>query len=213
MANVPFKNGDRILFQGDSITDCGCRDRTNVNPIGTGYVAMIRGALAQRFPELKVQVLNRGNSGDRTIELLARWQDECIGLKPTWLSIKIGVNDVWRKRDAWGGQGHVPLPEYIANYRRLLDQARDSGIKNLVLVSPTTIDDEPESELNELLAKYDAAVVELAKEYGAIYVPAREKLWKAIALNPEVRWTTDGCHPTTAGHGLIADAWLDAVLY
>jgi acyl-CoA thioesterase-1 len=159
-----------------------------------------------------VQVLNRGVSGDRTTELLARWKDDCLGLKPTWLSIKIGVNDVWRKRDEWGGQGHIPLTEYVANYRKLLDQARAGGIKNLVLVSPTTIDDEPETELNLLLGEYDAAVVELANEYGAIYVPAREAMWKAIAKNPEVRWTTDGCHPTIAGHGLIANAWLDAVL-
>src|ERR1051325_8981235 len=109
---LPFKNGQRILFQGDSITDCGCRDPQNMNPLGTGYVAIIRGMISAQYPDLKVTILNRGRSGDRTEELLKRWDEDTRPLKPDWLSIMIGVNDVWRMRGEWNGQTHIALPQY-----------------------------------------------------------------------------------------------------
>ena len=120
MSSMPFKNGDRILFQGDSITDCGCRDTSNINPLGTGYVSIVRGLLSNRHPDLNVTILNRGRGGDRTPDLLERWAEDTQTLKPTWLSILIGVNDVWRKRK--NPPTHVPLADFQANYRQLLDQ-------------------------------------------------------------------------------------------
>src|SRR5689334_4417609 len=57
MSSMPFKSGDRILFQGDSITDCGCRDTSNENPLGTGYVSIVRGLLSARHPDLAVTIL------------------------------------------------------------------------------------------------------------------------------------------------------------
>lgn len=209
---LPFKNGDRILFQGDSITDCGCRDPRNVDPLGTGYVAMVRGMLSARQPELKVTVLNRGRSGDRTADLLPRWEEDVKPLRPTWLSLMIGVNDVWRlRKQADGGARHIPLDEFKRNYALLLDQARGFGIGKFVLMAPTTIDDDPESDLNQMLAGYDAAVKDFATTYGAIYVPARDAMWRAIHAVPTVRWTSDGCHPTVAGHALLASLWLSTV--
>ncbi|HYF52016.1 MAG TPA: SGNH/GDSL hydrolase family protein [Planctomycetota bacterium] len=206
--SLPFDNGDRILFQGDSITDCGCRNPDNMNPLGTGYVSIIRGMLAAQYPELKLTILNRGVSGDRTAELLKRWDEDTLALKPTWLSIKIGVNDVWRKRGEWNGQGHIQLSDYKQNLHTLIDRSYAGGIKNIILVSPTTIDDDLDSDLNKLLGEYDEAVREMAKLQHATYVPARESLLRAIKEIPTVRWTSDGCHPTVAGHALIAGVWI-----
>lgn len=211
MASAPFNDGDRILFQGDSITDCGRREINGSSKLGNGYVSILRGVLSQRWPELKIDVYNRGISGDRTIELLARWERDCIGIKAEWLSIMVGCNDVWRKRLQWMGQTHVPLADYVANYRTLLDQAAGAGFKRIILMSPTTIDDDLNSDLNMLLVDYGDAVKELAAEYNAIYVPAREAMHAAIRKHPEIKWTTDGCHPTIAGHGVIASAWLSTV--
>jgi acyl-CoA thioesterase I len=208
---LPFKNGDRLLFQGDSITDCGCRNPDNLNPLGAGYVAMVRGMISAKYPELKLTVLNRGVGGDRTEELLKRWDEDTLTLKPNWLSLKIGVNDVWRKRGEWNGQKHIPLEQYRKNVKTLLDRSRAGGIQKFILISPTTIDNDPDSELNKLLADYDQAVRELAAEAKAIYVPARERLWQAITNVPTVRWTSDGCHPTIAGHSLIASVWMETV--
>lgn len=203
-----IKNSDSILFQGDSITDCGrCSTADN---LGGGYVAMIRGYLQVRHADKKLAVLNRGVGGNRTAELLERWDADCIAVKPNVLSISIGVNDVWRLRGAWNGQVYIPIEEYRTNYRKLIDTALVSGIRELVLMSPTTITEDADTELARLLDERTNCVKELASEYRAVYVPAREEQKKALAAK-DTRWTNDGCHPTIAGHALLAAAWLSSV--
>jgi len=201
--------GDTILFQGDSITDVGRRESSD--GLGSGYVALLAGAFQARHPGARWAVLNRGIGGDRTVELLARWKEDCLDLKPDVLSVKVGVNDVWRLRGEWEGQTFVTAGEFEGNYRRLLDGARDAGTRRLVLVSPTVIDDNRDRELADLLDDRTATVQALAREFGAIYVPAREAFVRALATHPQVQWTLDGCHPTAAGHGLLAATWAQAV--
>lgn len=209
MSSMPFKDGDRILFQGDSITDCGCRATDNVHPLGTGYVSIIRGLLSARHPQLNATILNRGMTGDRTPELVKRWAEDVQPLKPSWLSIMIGVNDVWRKRK--NPEQYVPLEQFKQNYRLLIEQAKAWGINRMVLMSPTQVDDDPASDLNQLLEQYGEAVQHFAKEFHAVYVPAREKLATAIKRAPAIRWTSDGCHPTVPGHAVLAQAWMESV--
>ena len=203
-----FRSGDRILFQGDSITDCGRRE--SPDGLGNGYVAMIQGILAARRPDLRVRILNRGVGGDRTAELLTRWEEDCLQLKPDILSIMIGVNDVWRKLAEWNGQKHIHLPQYRRNLVRLVETAMAAGVRQLVLMSPTTIEKENRGPLNELLGEYDAYVRELAAAQQAIYVPARAAFLRAREQCPEVVWSADGCHPSVAGHALLAHEWLKA---
>ncbi len=209
MSSTPIRPDDLILFQGDSITDagrCGSADG-----LGSGYVAMVRATLTARHAELPVRVANRGVGGDRTIELLNRWRVDCLDIRPQVLSIKIGVNDVWRLRGEWNGQKFVPLADYRANYERLIEQALAAGVRVLALVSPTTIAEENDSELSRQLDERAACVRDLAARNRAVYVPARETLLRALATQPGVRWTTDGCHPTAAGHALIAATWMQAL--
>ena len=207
MTSNALRAGDRILFQGDSITDA---NRLASPELGDGYVAMVAGVMQAMRPDLALRVLNRGVSGDRSAELLERWKRDCIDLKPDVVSIMVGVNDVWRLAGEWNGQTHISLPPFRMNYVRLLDQVSTAGVRQVFLVSPTTITHENASPLNDLLGEYDDAVRDLARQYGAVYVPAREALLAARTAQPEVAWTTDGCHPGTAGHALIAACWLRA---
>lgn len=206
---TPIRSDDTILFQGDSITDVGrC---STADGLGNGYVAMVRAHLTARHPALRVRVVNRGVGGDRTVELLARWKPDCVEVGAQVLSIKVGVNDVWRLRGEWNGQKYVPPADYEANYRRLIADARAAGVRVLALVSPTTIAEENDGELARLLDERAAIVRRLAGEHGAVYVPAREAITRALREQPGVRWTTDGCHPTVAGHALIAATWMEAM--
>ena len=207
--NTLLHSGDTILFQGDSITDVGRCESTD--GLGSGYVAQLAGLFQARYGAAQWTVLNRGIGGDRTVELLARWKVDCLDLRPDVLSIKVGVNDVWRLRGEWEGQTYVSAKEFDTNYRRLLDQARTSGIGRLVLVSPTVIENNEDQELADLLEERAAQVRALAREYQAVYVPAREAFVTALRSHPEVQWTSDGCHPTAAGHALIAATWAEAL--
>ena len=204
-----IKPGDRLLFQGDSITDCGRRD--SVDGLGNGYVPVIKGWLEARPASAGHRLLNRGIGGDRTTELLARWQLDCLDLQPDLLSIMIGVNDVWRIRGPWEGQTWVPPELFLSNYRSLIESALASGIKQLALMSPTTIENETDAELSGLLDQRAATVQALAGEYRACYVPTREVYVAALKNAPDTQWTLDGCHPTVSGYALIAATWLEAI--
>jgi lysophospholipase L1-like esterase len=204
-----LKKGDILLFQGDSITDMGRKD--SPDGLGFGYVSVLNGMLGSHRSAPAVKVLNRGIGGDRTVELLARWKEDCESLKPQVLSIKVGVNDVWRIAGEWNGQKYIGPEEYTANYRQLIDRALAVGVRELVLCSPTTIDNGKTKQLADLLAERRAIVKALAKEYRAIYVPMGEYQLELLEKRPDVQWTADGCHPTITGHVALAKAWLKAV--
>lgn len=206
---MKLKDQATILFQGDSITDTGRRE--SPDGLGNGYVSILQGLIAAKYPERGYKIINRGCGGDRTTELLPRWKTDCIDLKPDLLSLKIGVNDVWRLRGVWEKQEFVPFEEFTANYLKLIDQAKTSGIRKIVLLSPSAIEDNKDAELSRHLDERAEFVKKLAEEIKAIYVPIREVQKDALARYPHVKWTLDGCHPTTAGHALFAQTWLAAV--
>src|SRR5690606_15681946 len=116
-----FQEGAVVLFQGDSITDCG-RDRRSGDHLGWGYAMMAASWFSALYPERRVTFLNRGVSGDRTKDLVARWEEDCIALKPDWVSILIGINDTWRRYDSGDP---TPLEEFERNYRRLLTEVKE----------------------------------------------------------------------------------------
>ncbi|MEK6765325.1 MAG: GDSL-type esterase/lipase family protein [Planctomycetota bacterium] len=79
-----------ILFQGDSITDCG-RNREDPNNLGGGYVRLLTAMLPDKYPKHEFKYINRGVSGDKVRDLACRWDKDCISLQPDWLSILIGI--------------------------------------------------------------------------------------------------------------------------
>jgi lysophospholipase L1-like esterase len=205
---ISVNDGDVILFQGDSITDTGRVD--SPDGLGGGYVSIVNGLLGSDHSAPCVKILNRGVSGDRTAELLARWKADCEGIKPRVLSIMIGVNDVWRIVGEWNGQTYIDPGTYLENYRNLLDRALAAGIRQLVLCSPTMIANGTDARLRGLLAERKEIVKRLASEYKAVYVPTQERQLELLESRPDIRWTIDGCHPTLTGHVSLARAWLAA---
>ena len=90
-----------ILFQGDSITDCG-RSREVDYAMGNGYATFVGGALSAAEP-YAYKFYNRGISGNRVVDLYARMKIDMINLKPDYMSILIGINDVWHELDSKNG--------------------------------------------------------------------------------------------------------------
>ena len=170
---------------------------------------MVAGRLGARYPELNLAFLNRGISGDRSGDLFRRWQEDCLDLEPDVLSILIGINDVWRRYDS----GNPTSAEtYAANYRRLLEETCAAlPAVRLILLEPFVLPT-PEDRLNwrEDLDPKIAVARELAREFNAIYVPLDGLFAAAACRQHPAYWAEDGVHPTSAGHGLIAEAWLRA---
>ena len=138
-------------------------------PYGTGYVSLVRNLVLARYPDLGLRFVNRGVNGDTTRNLLARWQRDVLAERPDWLAVKIGINDAWR---SFGGNARdaVPLPEYTANLRNLLDQARAGTPARLILLTPYMIEPDHQQPMRAAMDRYGAAVKGLAAEYGATLI-------------------------------------------
>ncbi|GIP38352.1 lipase [Paenibacillus sp. J31TS4] len=197
-----------VLFQGDSITDAG-RNREAAGDLGKGYALMAAGLFASLYPEMGVTFYNRGISGNRVKDLQARWQQDCLDLKPTLVSIYIGVNDCWRRYDR---NDPTSVEQFEAGYRDLLETTKRELDPKLVLIEPFVLPvPEDRKEWRVDLDPKIHVVRELAREYGAKLVPLDGLFAQASARMEPARWAHDGVHPSPAGHALIARAWLEAV--
>jgi lysophospholipase L1-like esterase len=207
---MPFTttSDTRLLFIGDSITDVG--QRTCPERIGNGYVRVIRDLLLAKSP-VAPQVINRGISGNKVPDLQNRWQRDVLDEKPDILSIYIGINDVWHGfKD---GRSGTTLDAYTAGYRDILSQTRKT-LPNcgITLCEPSVIWLADPADANERLLPYVDAVHKLAKEFRIEHVVPLHGAFNAARANrSDIAWTTDGVHPTSAGHALIARTWLTTV--
>lgn len=200
-----LKKNDVILFQGDSITDCG-RNREDFYDLGGGYPKIIGSVLSAKYPDYDLKFINKGVGGDRVIDLKERWQEDCIDLKPTVLSILIGINDCWRKFD---NNDETTVADFEATYMKIADRAVNELNMQLIIMEPFVlpVPEDRRAWREDLDPKIQAAR-NVAEKYNGIYVPLDGLFASAyIAKNPAY-FAEDGVHPTNAGHGLIANAWM-----
>lgn len=163
-----FQQNDVILFQGDSITDWG-RNHEDASSLGVGYAMMVAARLGYLYPEKNLTFINRGIGGNRIVDLQGRWDQDCLDLKPTWVSIYIGINDTWRRFDS----GEETTPEqFEASYRDLIERTQKSLDAKLVLIEPFVlpVPKDRRTWRQDLDPKIHI-VRELAREYGAPLVP------------------------------------------
>ena len=107
-----------ILFYGDSITDARHLKENDDNFAGHGYATMVKGLLGAECPG-EYTFLNRGVAGDRVRDLFCRVRRDVLNLKPDYMSILIGVNDVWHELNHQNGNSEARF-EQIYGY--LLDE-------------------------------------------------------------------------------------------
>ena len=201
-----------ILFQGDSITDTGRTGSADpAASLGYGYPAKIAETLATKYADLGINVINRGISGDRTWDLLKRWDKDCIDIKPDYFSLLIGVNDTWRRYDS----GMITTAEeYEANMRTLLDRVVKETNAKIILLNIFLLDVTPDkAEMRPDLVEKQEVISRLIKDYDVIYVDIQKKFDEMVANGtPMTDLSEDGVHPSDFGHSVIAEEWLKNVL-
>ena len=208
-------DGETLLFIGDSLTDCG-RGRNLLGPndryaLGCGYVQHIAQVLLADRPTAGLRIFNRGIAGNRSHELAARWEADCLALAPTRVTVLIGVNDTWH-RFAYSMQG-VAVAEAMAHQLTCYEALRQrlpscqltimlpfllpvgTGLADLHLWQP---------EFNERRE----ATRQLAGSIGATCLDLQEVFDRALHHAPASAYSEDGVHPGPGGHALIARAWL-----
>jgi len=210
-----FGNGNTILFQGDSITDAG-REKVkqlpnNAGSFGQGYAFLAASALLKTLPEKNLTIYNRGISGNKVYQLAERWQKDCLDLKPDVLSILIGVNDYWHKRN---GQYNGTPEVYEKDYRKLIQATKDKlpNIK-LVICEPFYVlnTSAVDGTWSAPMKEYQEAAKQIAHDFNTLWVPFQQVFDEAVKHAPATYWTGDGVHPGMPGAQLMAEAWLRVV--
>lgn len=205
----------RILFVGDSITDAG-RNRENDDYRGAGYATMVTGELSFSEP-YAFEFVNRGINGNRIIDLHGRIRKDMINLKPDYISILIGVNDVWHE---YTGQNGVSADKFEILYDMMIQELQRDipGVKIMILEpfvlpgSKTRTEEEKPGRWEHFSTETPlrAAVAKrIAEKYNLVFVPLQEKFDAVNIGAPDGYWLLDGVHPSAAGHTLIKKAWLE----
>ena len=188
-----------ILFQGDSITDCG-RDWDGPDNLGDGYVRLVTTLLPDKYPKHEFKFINRGVSGDKVRDLASRWDKDCISLQPDWLSILIGINDTLT----------TPITQFEEEYRMLLRRTTNELNSRIILCEPFLLLGDNNAYREDLNPKIEV-IRKLAKEYNTVLIPLDNIFHEACLLKTPEYWAPDGVHPSPEGHAMIAKSWIKYV--
>lgn len=198
-----------ILFQGDSITDC-IRQSSSPFELGMGYPAFVAGRMGLENPG-KYQFYNRGVGGNRIVDLYARMKEDIINLKPDYVSILIGVNDVWHELN---GKTGVAPDKFGKIYQMLLDEIK-AAIPDIqiILIEPFLLRGSGTEQNYDVFRKevthYAEIVCDLAKANAYPCISLQAELDRLEKEAPSEYWLFDGVHPTVHFHQYIASKWID----
>lgn len=206
MSDLLFQSGEKVLFIGDSITDCGRRG--DQAPLGNGYVKKTTELITAKYPERRIEYVNKGIGGDVVEGLEERWDVDVIAEKPNWLSVKIGINNVSRQFGA-SISNEEYLPQWEACYRRILTRSQDELSTRLFMFEIFYIEEDVAEPLPWPMDAYNEIIHRLADEFRAQLIRTNEAFDRAVATRPGALWTTqDGVHPNPDGHMLMAFEFL-----
>lgn len=190
----------KIVFFGDSITDCG-RDRSDNASLGNGYVGILYEKLKNLYEDRTFEFLNRGIGGDRACDLAARVDKDVVAGKPDVAVVLVGINDVWRKYDSGA---EFDLDAFAAAYEEVLKKIKDCGAK-LIVVEPFLFDVPDKKRFRREFDPMLGVIRDLAEKYADAFVPQDEMFAGVSQCVGIAAYSADGVHPTHRAARLIAD--------
>ena len=206
-----FQNNDRIIFAGDSVTDMGSDQPLGEglsDKVGRGYVRVVENMLAVWYPELNFRITNAGTSGNTSRDLLARFERDVTSQNPDWVSICIGINDVWRQFDVPAILDAAVLPdEYERNVESMI-LAVKKKVKGIFILSPYYIEPLSEDPMRRRMDEYGEICRRLAEKHGCEFVDFQRMFSDYCKYQHSSRLAWDRVHPNQMGATLMAREFL-----
>ena len=213
---MKLENNAKLVMIGDSITDAGRAQPVGeglFEALGRGYVSLVDALLASAYPEHGVRVVNMGNSGNTVRDLEARWQGDVLDLKPDWVSVMIGTNDVWRQFDSpRQTETHVGPDEYAKTLDELVTRTLP-GVKQMVLMTPFYLEPNRADAMRARMDEYGGIVKGLAAKHGTLFVDTQAAFDDVLESYYPATLAWDRVHPNQVGHMVIARAFLNALKF
>ena len=206
-----FENLDRIVFAGDSVTDMGSLQPVGeglFDNLGHGYVRVVENLLAACHPELRLRVTNSGIGGNTSRDLLERFDRDVVSLQPDWVSICIGINDVWRQFDSPAIlDAQVTPEEYRSNLETMVLRIKPV-VKGVFLLSPYIIEPNREDPMRRRMDEYTAICRDLAQTHGCTFVDLQQMFEDYCRFRHPAYIAWDRIHPNQIGATLISREFL-----
>lgn len=206
-----FQNNDRIIFAGDSVTDMGSNQPLGEglsDKVGRGYVRVVENMLAVWYPELNFRITNAGTSGNTSRDLLARFERDVTSQNPDWVSICIGINDVWRQFDVPAILDAAVLPEeYECNVESMI-LAVKGKVKGIFILSPYYIEPLREDPMRRRMDEYGEICRRLAGKHGCEFVDFQRMFSDYCKYQHSSRLAWDRVHTNQMGATLMAREFL-----
>ncbi len=204
----------KLVMIGDSITDAGRAQPAGeglFGALGSGYVSLVDALLGAAYPDYGIRVVNMGTGGNTVRDLQARWQTDVLDRCPDWLSVMIGINDVWRQFDSpRQTEQHVLPDEYERTLDGLIAQTLPS-VKNIVLMTPFYIEPNRADPMRARMDEYGAVVRQLSEKHGTLFVDTQAAFDAVLTAYYPATLAWDRVHPSLTGHMVLARAFLNAV--
>lgn len=212
MSSFLFKNGQKVVFIGDSITECGRNDRAV--PYGDGYVRLSMDLIRARYPERKIEFVNKGTSGHTVLDLNGRWYDDVIRQRPDWLAVAIGCNDMNKTVCKWDGA--VSVDQFEEIYRKLLRLTRKETHARLILMDPFYMSQDHSKDswrggIMRALPPYIRVVQKLAREFKTLHVRSHEAFQRQLKYRDTDVFCSEPIHPGLSGNIVLAHEFLKVV--
>lgn len=206
-----FENMDRIVFAGDSVTDMNSTNPVGegrFDSLGQGYVRILDSMLAACYPDIKLRITNSGISGHTSRNLLERFDRDVVNLNPDWVSICIGINDVWCQFDLPAfHKEHIMPEQYEKNVEEMILKIKGK-VKGIFILSPYIIEPNREDWMRKRMDEYVAICEKLAEKHGCIFVNF-QKMYETYCQSRYsscIAW--DRIHPNQVGAMLMAKEFL-----
>ena len=202
-----FENGDRIVFVGDSVTDMGSAQPVGeglFDNVGRSYVRIIENMLVAWYPELNIRITNSGIGGNTSRDLLARFERDVVSLNPDWVSVCIGINDVWRQFDTPTMPDAAVFPdEYRDNLEKMISAVKDN-VKGVFLLSPYYMEPLRDDKMRKRMDEYGKICVELSEKHGCLFVDFQSLYERFLQIRHSSCIAWDRVHPNQMGATLMA---------
>jgi lysophospholipase L1-like esterase len=205
----------RLLFIGDSITDCGRARPFGEGgfelALGNGYVSLVDAALTSTYPDFRIRIVNMGVSGNTIRDLKSRWTSDVLALKPNWLSVMIGINDVWGHFSLLGSfRQNIAEDEFANTLNELLQQVRPN-LQGMILMTPYILEPDRQDPMRKMMDRYGEVVKEIAEQQAAILVDTQADFDRVLAWIDPSQLADDRIHVNLPGHMILARAFLEAI--
>lgn len=196
----------KILFQGDSITDAG-RNREDMHDLGGGYPLYTAKVIREAFPNMDLEFIDLGISGNRAENLRDRWTTDAIDIQPDVISILIGINDTWHRA---ADKNWMPHEYFEECYRGILERIKKETNAKIIMLEQFLLSVPDKEFFHVDLDPKIQITRKLAREYADVFIPLDGLFAAASVGTAPTEFAADGVHPTKKGAEFIASHYLEA---